>query len=526
MAREVRKLVGMEVATTRDGRDITRGYVDALPWLPPTDRVLPLAGGWRGYEEVLRDDQVAACFAQRRLAVVGRPWTVSPGGERRIDRQAADLVRQTLDRIAWDEITDQMLYARFFGFAVAEVMWRADSSGISIESLRVRDRARFAFAPDRALLLRTMGNPNGERVPDRKFWVVAVGASHHDEPYGRGIAHSLYWPVWFKRAGARFWAQFLEKFGGPTSIGKFPAGTSAPDRQKLLDAVAAVQTESGVILPEGMSIELLEASRGGTASYEQWMSYWDRAIAKVCLGQTMTTEDGSSRSQAEVHLGVRDDIVRADSDLVCASANRSWVRWLIDVALPGAAYPQLWREIEEPEDVDRRADRDLKLYQMGFRPTLETVLETYGPGYEPVTPGRPAAPDEGEIFAAAQRASGAFLTETERRDAQFAREALLRHATGRRCLTHGVVHAAERSAEPTVDALIADRLEIETASVWREVAVAVEAIVERAESLEQLRDELLAAFGSLPSERLADVMAMAFASANLAGRIDAGGEDG
>jgi phage gp29-like protein len=526
MAREVRKLVGMEVATTRDGRDITRGYVDALPWLPPTDRVLPLAGGWRGYEEILRDDQVTACFAQRRLAVVGRPWTVSPGGERRIDRQAADLVRQTLDRIAWDEVTDQMLYARFFGFAVAEVMWRADAGGISVDSLRVRDRARFAFAPDRALLLRTMGNPNGERVPDRKFWVVAVGASHHDEPYGRGIAHALYWPVWFKRAGARFWAQFLEKFGGPTAVGKFPSGTGPEDRQKLLDAVAAVQTESGVILPEGMSIELLEASRGGTASYEQWMGYWDRSIAKVCLGQTMTTEDGSSHSQAEVHLGVRDDIVRADSDLVCASANRSWVRWKVDVAMPGAAYPQVWREIDDPEDVDRRADRDLKLFQVGFRPTLEAVLQTYGPGYEPVARA-PAPPvDEGAAFAAAQRASGSFLTETERRDSQFAREALLRHATGRRCPTHGVVHASDRPAEATVDELIADRLEIETAPAWRDLLEQVQSIVDRAETLDQLRDDLLAAFAALPADQLADVMAMGLAAANLAGRVAAGGEDG
>lgn len=498
MAREVRRLVGLEVATTRDGRDITRGYVDSLPYLPPTDRVLHLAGGWRGYEEILRDDQVMACFSQRRLAVVGRPWTVSAGGERRIDRQAADLVRSTLDAVAWDEVTDQMLYARFFGFAVAEVMWRADATGIGIESIRVRDRQRFAFAPDRALLLRTMAQPTGERLPDRKFWAVAVGASHHDEPYGRGIAHNLYWPVWFKRQGARFWATFLEKFGGPTAVGKFPNGTSEPDRQRLLDAVAAVQTESGIILPEGMAIDLLEASRGGTASYEQWMGYWDRAIAKVCLGQTMTTEDGSSRSQAEVHLGVRDDIVRADSDLVCASANRSWVRWLIDVAMPGAAYPQVWREIDDPEDVDRRADRDLKLFQVGFRPTLEAVLQAYGPGYEPVTPAPPPLSEDGgrAINAAA------------------------------RCPTHGVVHASERPAEATVDELIADRLEVETAPAWRDLLEQVQAIVDRAETLEQLRDDLLAAFAALPADQLADVMAMGFAAANLAGRVNAGGTDG
>jgi phage gp29-like protein len=44
------------------------------------------------------------------------------------------------------------------------------------------------------------------------------------------------------------------------------------------------------------------------------MSDWiDRQISKLVLGQTMTTDDGSSRSQSETHDKVRDDI--ADSDI-------------------------------------------------------------------------------------------------------------------------------------------------------------------------------------------------------------------
>jgi len=484
-----------EIATTRDGRDITRGYVDALPWLPPTDRVLPVAGGWRGYEELLRDDQVAATFAQRRMAVVRRPWAVEPGGERRVDRRAAELVRATLERVDWDAVSDQMLYARFYGFAVAEIMWAVDRDGIAIEDIRVRDRARFAFAPDGALLLRTSSRPHGERVPQRKFWVASVGASHHDEPYGRGLAHALYWPVWFKRQGARFWATFLEKFGAPTAVGRFPAGTDPGERARLLEAVQAIQTDAGVILPEGMAIELIEASRGGTASYGEWMGYWDRAIAKIVLGQTMTTEDGSSRAQAQVHWDVREDIVAADADLVCESANHTWVRWLVDYELPGAAYPRIYREMDDPEDLLSRAQRDEILARIGWRLKPEAAARIYGDDYAAAANAAQTPPEAGATAVSAREQAGRGAA-SEVRGSEPA----------------GTQHPADS---------LADRIELDAAPMLADWLDRIRALVEQAQSLQELRDALLAAYGDLPSDELARVMQAAFAVADLAGRFDA-----
>jgi hypothetical protein len=42
--------------------------------------------------------------------------------------------------------------------------------------------------------------------------------------------------------------------------------------------------------------------------------------------------------------------------------------------------------------------------------------------------------------------------------------------------------------------------------------------VQQADSLPDLREQLLAAFGELPERELADVMQVAFAAAHLAGR--------
>ncbi|MFX5157705.1 DUF935 family protein, partial [Acinetobacter baumannii] len=93
---------------------------------------------------------------------------------------------------------------------------------------------------------------------------------------------------------------------------------------------------AGVIIPKGMEIELLEAARSGTGDYKTLHDTMDETIAKAILGQTMTTDNGSSKSQAEVHMEVRQDIVKADADLICESFNLGPVRWLTMFNFAGA----------------------------------------------------------------------------------------------------------------------------------------------------------------------------------------------
>lgn len=186
-----------EIATTGMGNDITRGFVDPMMLLRPQDSVLRLRGGTHTlYAEVLRDDQVGACMAQRRLAVTSREWQVVAGGAQAIDEQAAEFLREQLLRIEFDRITDRMLYGIFYGYAVAECLWDKNGGKVSIGDIRVRDRRRFGWDGAGNLRLRTMSNVDpGELMPPEKFWSYATGADNDDEPYGLGLAHWLYWPV-------------------------------------------------------------------------------------------------------------------------------------------------------------------------------------------------------------------------------------------------------------------------------------------------------------------------------------------
>lgn len=353
--------------------------------LATSDTVLQQKGGiahLNVYRELLRDDQVASVWQQRRLAVTRCETVVEPGAEDAASQAAAEKLQQELDTLNWDDVTDKQLFSLFYGWGVAEIMWRVDGSHIAFDSIRVRQRGRFRFGYDGSLhLWRSVGG--FVPVPAHKFWVCTAGADNHDEPYGIGLAHALFWPVFFKRNDIKFWLTFLEKFGQPTAIAKLGAGkiNNPEERRKAVAMLRAIATDAGIVAPDDVPIELLEAARSGAADYAGMHTAMNAAISKIILSQTMTTDNGSSRSQAQVHDAVKQQIVEADSDLLCGSFNRGPVTQWTEWNFPGATPPRVYRHTEPAADQAAQADRDTKLFALGYEPSEDYIKETYGEGW-------------------------------------------------------------------------------------------------------------------------------------------------
>lgn len=492
-----------EIATIQNGRDITRGYVDGLPRLRPEDRLLQAKGdNYEIYEQVRSDYQVAAALHQRRLALVSREWDVLPGGDSRKDKQAAASLKAMLadlgdepttavdnqaapgaPLLGFDAITDKMAWGLFYGYSVAECLWGRDGAQVVLDRVKVRNRRRFVWAPDGSLRLLTTTKPNGEQLPARKFWTFAVGADHDDDPYGLGLAHWLYWPVLFKRQGLKFWLVYLEKFGMPTGVGWFPTSATPDQQDKLLEAVGAIQTDSGLILPEGMRIELLEAARSGTADYRELCTYMDNIITKVVLGQLMTMEAVGGQYKGEMQHEVRQDLIRADASVLCDSFNLGPARWLTDWNYPGAAYPKLIRRFDEVEDLQARAERDRTIHGLGFRPSLDYIRATYGEGWEE-NPGM----DRGEGGAP--------------------RDVALAEST------------ASGDDPPDAIGKLADQLDALGIPLIDGLLAPARKLVMEARDLNEIRDGLLTLYADLPSAELAILLAQAMTLAELLGRME------
>ncbi|MGO1072314.1 DUF935 domain-containing protein [Lysobacter sp. CA199] len=384
-----------EIATTADGIDITRGYTG--PLMVSSDSLLNARGGGdlSLYEQIYSDPDVKGALNQRELAVTQCEWIVEPGGKRKIDIAAADDLRKQLKRLNWDNITTKMLAGVFYGYAVAEIIYKPEGDRVVIDRIKVRNRRRFRFGKMGDLRLMTL-NSMLEGIPAAApyFWHFATGADHDDEPYGLGLAHWLYWPVLFKRNGIKFWLIFLEKFGMPTGVGKYDPTASDTERARLLQATRAITVDSGVIIPKGMELDLLEAARSGTADYKTLHDTMNATIAKVILGQTASSQGTPGKlGNEDLQADVRADIVKADADLICESFNTGPARWLTERNFPGAAVPRVYRVTEAPEDLKSRADRDTAIFGMGFKPTLAYVQDTYGGEWEEKPAPQPAVVD-------------------------------------------------------------------------------------------------------------------------------------
>nr|WP_232365130.1 DUF935 family protein [Salinimonas marina] len=323
----------------------------------------------------------------------------NPASDSPKDEKVAEFVRANLRIMRLDRITDRMLYAIHYGYAVGEIIWAYSDKlkAVVVDTIKVRDRSRFRFGTNGELYLLKPG-VKAELMPAKKFWVFDVGSDNDDNPYGEGLAAALYWPVFFKRNGIKFWMIYLEKFGMPTAAAKLSqAQMNDPHQVSLaLSVLDAIQADSGVVIPEDFMVELLEASRSGTADYNMLRQAMDASIAKIILSQTMTTDNGSSQSQATVHKGVKDEVVKSDADLICQSFNEQVIKQLIDINYPGAEYPTVWRKTEPEADLVQLAERDTKIMSLGFEPTEEYVADTYGPGWrkkaaEPALPLDPVA---------------------------------------------------------------------------------------------------------------------------------------
>jgi phage gp29-like protein len=359
-------------------------------------------GSYKIYDQVLDNPQAFAAFQQRRRAVVSRPWEVEAGADDALSVAAADHMREQIAALDWDRITDRMLYANWYGFAVGECIYEQRDGKWVLADVVVPNRDRFRFDAYGGLRLIDL-TAGRDVLPERKFWVLRVGATHDHAWYGLGLAHWCYWPAWFARNGQRFWSIYLEKFAMPTAVGKVPGNPDSEkwktDRDAMLGALSAIASEAAIAVPEDFTVELLEAMRSGAGEYEKFLDRQDADIAKIILSQTMTTDNGSSRSQSETHMGVREEVTRGDSDMLSGSFMQGPVSWLTEWNFPGAVAPRVYRRMDDEEDLDSLADRDTKLDALGWRRSDDSVREVYGAVYErkEVTEA-PDAPDDPEAM--------------------------------------------------------------------------------------------------------------------------------
>lgn len=391
-------------------------------YVPLEDRLLAdqLMGNWQEYRAIENDCHADAIISKMGLGIISKEWEVLPASSSRRDRKAADRVRDQLitasvpddwegklegvNATNFDWACLNLLDALLMGCAFGEPMWERDGNEIRVAEIRPRPHRRFIFVPPRdntpkgvithegyILKVLTRDNPLGEFVPDTKMICHSFG-SKEGNPYGRGWGSKLFYPVRkFKKEVLKFWLIACDKFASPTPVGKYPEGADTKELEEALDEFS----QGGWIkIPEGCLIELLESAKTGNADFfERLLNYLDTEVSKCVAGETLTTQLQSvgSLAAAQVHAEIRTERLKAISDHLSVTLNRTLCKWITEQNDPLASPPTLWRVIKSEEDLKNRADRDGVLsVAVGRNLDVEYAEQTYGVKFgDPVIPNNP-----------------------------------------------------------------------------------------------------------------------------------------
>lgn len=390
-----------------------------------------------------RDGHIYAELGKRRGAITSLAWDVHPPDKATPAEQSlAAEVREWLHGLPeFADVLLGMMDAVLKGFAMHELVWSPQSDG-----RRNVLRPAFTFQPQRMfttsgnrreLMLRSLAPPKGAVAdaagmpampaePLQPFaWLAHVHHSRTGYLTRNSLCRVLAWPYLFKNYSIRDLAEFLEIFGLPLRLGKYPAGASREEKATLLQAVVNIGHNAAGIIPQGMALEFQEAAKGSEGPF---VAMWDRMEAmesKVILGQTLTSGEGAhgSLALAKVHNEVRMDIRNADARQVEQSINAQLVRAYCLLNHAGTdphRLPRFEFDTGEAEDLKSFADNLPKLAKAGMQIGVdwahkklripkaegaEAVLQGDGPAAAPGQVPEPAARQPGRRPAAAPLAN-------------------------------------------------------------------------------------------------------------------------
>lgn len=369
----MKKHLSEEIATRKRSLNY---YSLAMSYLPDPDIVLKKQGkDMKVYKELLCDSHVFACVQSRKAGVLSLEWEINRG----LDKdETAEKVIETIKKLDIYKFINDILDATLFGFQPIEIIWgRVDNLVLPIE-LKAKPSEWFCFDDENQLKFRTKEHYFGEELPAKKFLCPQANPSY-ENPYGERTLSRVFWSVTFKKGGLKFWVIFTEKYGIPHLIGKHPRGASEEETDRLAGLLEQMVQDAIAVIPDDSSVEIQEANKSSSAEiFEKLIDKMNAEISKAILGQTLTTEVGSTGSYAasNTHFAVRQDIIDSDKKLVEKTINQL-LRWIYEINFPAKDVPIF--ELYEIEDVDLTlAQRDKILSEAGVKFTKDYFIKNYG----------------------------------------------------------------------------------------------------------------------------------------------------
>lgn len=314
--------------------------------------------GWGTYREMLADDQVKACLWYKKALLCARPFDIIPGHheDEGKAKEIADFIEHNLQAINFSSLLWEALSAFEFGFSVGELIWEIkggfpsnEAPMLHLKTIKFRDPEYVYIEVDKhgnleRFVQKPQQGPHLEHItmePEKVFhYAYQKQFSNH---YGVSDLRAAYRAWWSKKYITQFWNVFLERFGSPLMMMKYPNGSTQELKNTLQSIMTGLSSKTDILVPEGVLIELVEATRAGQAKYDEALTHYDVRIATsmlipALLGMGVDTKRGSD-SQSRLHLRTLMKVIQYIGNELAMVVNEKIIKPICDANFDTEDYP-------------------------------------------------------------------------------------------------------------------------------------------------------------------------------------------
>lgn len=270
------------------------------------------------YLDLILDAQLKNTTEARKRKITNSKITFTKEGE------INDQVQELIESPVFFNLLADLIDARFWGYSLIEFYYK---DGLLAYNLIPRKHVK----PEFGIVVRNSNDTTGINYSEAPINNYTLSAG---TPNDLGLYLSAAQYVLYKRGCFGDWAQFAEIFGMPFRFGKYD-GFDETTRLQLNAALEAMGSAAHAVFPKGAEIEVVQNNNNGNGEvYEKLKNAADEQIALIMLGQTMTTKDGASLSQAMVHAEVAEQVFIDDRRFILNTLNHDFKRILETFGLP------------------------------------------------------------------------------------------------------------------------------------------------------------------------------------------------
>ena len=265
-------------------------------------------------------------------------------------------------------ILKQAIYSKMFGYSLIYINdWKPGNINTVVSM------PRELIIPERGIIMRQYTDLDGLKYGDYPNFLVYIQL----EEDAIGLMEAIAPLTILKRHSWASWDEFEQIFGMPLRIAKTMVQTEK-HLNELESWLQMMGTAAYAILPKTDEIEIKPNEQTDSYNvFNEKRRAVNEEIAVGINGQTMTTLQGSSRSQGEVHLKTQEEITNEDIQDIRDWFNVSFINVMraLGYNFPDGHTLDIISNTVVP--VEEKVKIDESISRMGFNFDPEYIEQTY-----------------------------------------------------------------------------------------------------------------------------------------------------